>query len=135
MKDEKKHSYEELQKDEIKLLHFLTNVCKNLEKRISSLEKLNWKELRRESEVSEYYLQLKEFGNLISALDDAVTILDYLKNYTRYFMYEAKENMYVSPEFKTNIINNITNVINDIREKVNRIFVEFQILFDEINRF
>jgi hypothetical protein len=64
-----------------------------------------------------------------------ISILESIKDYIALYYKEIGENPYITPNIKTEIIGQINNGIKEVRSMIDKLFIEIEILTNNLQRF
>jgi len=121
---------------ENKLLAQIRNLLSQINNNILQLQSLN--EYEKNIGGNYYYLynyQMQEINNLINSMKLLISILESIKDYITLYYKEISENPYITPTIKTEIIGQISNGIKEVRSMVDKLFIEIEILTNNLQRF
>jgi hypothetical protein len=121
---------------ENQLLAQIRNLLSQINNNILQLQSLN--EYEKNISGNYYYLynyQVQEINNLINSMKLLISILESIKDYIALYYKEINENPYITPNIKTEIIEQINNGIKEIRSMIDKLFIEIEILTNNLQRF
>jgi len=121
---------------ENQLLTQIKNLLSQINKNILQLEKLN--EYEKNISGNQYYLynyQMQEINSLINSMKLLISILENIKDYITLYYKEISGNPYITPNIKIEILGQINNGIKDIKSMIDKLFVEIEILTNNLQRF
>jgi hypothetical protein len=121
---------------ENQLLAQIKNLLSQINNNILQLQSLN--EYEKNINGNYYYLynyQIQEINNLINSMKLLISILESIKDYITLYYKEISGNPYITPNIKTEIIGQINNGIKDVRSMIDKLFVEIEILTNNLQRF
>jgi hypothetical protein len=121
---------------ENQLLTQIKNLLSQINNNILQLEKLN--EYEKNISGNQYYLynyQMQEINNLINSMKLLISILENIKDYVTLYYKEISGNPYITPNIKIEILGQINNGIKDIKSMIDKLFVEIEILTNNLQRF
>ncbi|MFP3256204.1 MAG: hypothetical protein RXO36_00095 [Candidatus Nanopusillus acidilobi] len=121
---------------ENQLLNQIKNLLSQINNNILQLEKLN--EYEKNVSGNQYYLynyQMQEINSLINSMKLLIGILENIKDYVTLYYKEISGNPYITPNIKIEILGQINNGIKDIKSMIDKLFVEIEILTNNLQRF
>jgi len=121
---------------ENQLLAQIKNLLSQINNNILQLQSLN--EYEKNINGNYYYLynyQIQEINNLINSMKLLISILESIKDYITLYYKEISGNPYITPNIKTEIIGQINNGIKDVKSMIDKLFVEIEILTNNLQRF
>jgi hypothetical protein len=121
---------------ENQLLNQIKNLLSQINNNILQLEKLN--EYEKNISGNQYYLynyQIQEINSLINSMKLLISILENIKDYITLYYKEISGNPYITPNIKIEILGQINNGIKDIKSMIDKLFVEIEILTNNLQRF
>jgi hypothetical protein len=121
---------------ENQLLNQIKNLLSQINNNILQLEKLN--EYEKNISGNQYYLynyQMQEINSLINSMKLLISILENIKDYITLYYKEISGNPYITPNIKIEILGQINNGIKDIKSMIDKLFVEIEILTNNLQRF
>ena len=121
---------------ENQLLTQIKNLLSQINNNILQLEKLN--EYEKNISGNQYYLynyQMQEINSLINSMKLLISILENIKDYITLYYKEISGNPYITPNIKIEILGQINNGIKDIKSMIDKLFVEIEILTNNLQRF
>ena len=121
---------------ENQLLNQIKNLLSQINNNILQLEKLN--EYEKNISGNQYYLynyQMQEINSLINSMKLLISILENIKDYVTLYYKEISGNPYITPNIKIEILGQINNGIKDIKSMIDKLFVEIEILTNNLQRF
>jgi hypothetical protein len=78
---------------------------------------------------------MQEINNLINSMKLLISILESIKDYINLYYKEISGNPYITPNIKIEILGQINNGIKDIKSMIDKLFVEIEILTNNLQRF
>jgi len=127
---------DDIQDLENQLLTQIKNLLSQINNNILQLEKLN--EYEKNISGNQYYLynyQMQEINSLINSMKLLISILENIKDYITLYYKEISGNPYITPNIKIEILGQINNGIKDIKSMIDKLFVEIEILTNNLQRF
>lgn len=127
---------DDIQDLENQLLAQIRNLLSQINNNILQLEKLN--EYEKNISGNQYYLynyQMQEINSLINSMKLLISILENIKDYVTLYYKEISGNPYITPNIKIEILGQINNGIKDIKSMIDKLFVEIEILTNNLQRF
>ncbi|MCG2867829.1 MAG: hypothetical protein RXO65_02305 [Candidatus Nanopusillus acidilobi] len=127
---------DDIQDLENQLLNQIKNLLSQINNNILQLEKLN--EYEKNISGNQYYLynyQMQEINSLINSMKLLISILENIKDYITLYYKEISGNPYITPNIKIEILGQINNGIKDIKSMIDKLFVEIEILTNNLQRF
>ena len=127
---------DDIQDLENQLLTQIKNLLSQINNNILQLEKLN--EYEKNISGNQYYLynyQMQEINSLINSMKLLISILENIKDYVTLYYKEISGNPYITPNIKIEILGQINNGIKDIKSMIDKLFVEIEILTNNLQRF
>jgi len=127
---------DDIQDLENQLLTQIKNLLSQINNNILQLEKLN--EYEKNISGNQYYLynyQMQEISSLINSMKLLISILENIKDYVTLYYKEISGNPYITPNIKIEILGQINNGIKDIKSMIDKLFVEIEILTNNLQRF
>jgi len=127
---------DDIQDLENQLLNQIKNLLSQINNNILQLEKLN--EYEKNISGNQYYLynyQMQEINSLINSMKLLISILENIKDYVTLYYKEISGNPYITPNIKIEILGQINNGIKDIKSMIDKLFVEIEILTNNLQRF
>jgi hypothetical protein len=121
---------------ENQLLTQIRNLLSQINNNVLQLESLN--EYEKNISVNSYNLynyQMQEVNNLINSMKLLIGVLESIKDYITLYYKEISENPYITPNIKIEIIGQINNGIKEIKSMIDKLFVEIEILTNNLQRF
>jgi hypothetical protein len=121
---------------ENQLLTRIKNLLSQINNNILQLQSLN--EYEKNINENYYYLysyQVQEINNLINSMKLLISILESIKDYIELYYKEISGNPYITPNIKTEILGQINNGIKEVRSMIDKLFVEIEILTNNLQRF
>ena len=121
---------------ENQLLTQIRNLLSQINNNILQLQSLN--EYEKNISGNPYYLynyQMQEINNLINSMKLLISILESIKDYITLYYKEISGNPYITPNIKVEIIGQINNGIKEIKSMIDKLFVEIEILTNNLQRF
>jgi hypothetical protein len=121
---------------ENQLLTQIRNLLSQINNYVLQLEKLN--EYEKNISGNPYYLynyQMQEINSLINSMKLLISILENIKDYITLYYKEISGNPYITPNIKIEILGQINNGIKDIKSMIDKLFVEIEILTNNLQRF
>jgi hypothetical protein len=121
---------------ENQLLTQIRNLLSQINNNILQLQSLN----EYEKNISGnphilYNYQMQEINNLINSMKLLISILESIKDYINLYYKEISGNPYITPNIKIEIIGQINNGIKEIKSMIDKLFVEMEILTNNLQRF
>jgi len=120
---------------ENQLLTQIRNLLSQINNNVLQLESLN--EYEKNISVNSYNLynyQMQEVNNLINSMKLLIGVLESIKDYITLYYKEISENPYITPNIKIEIIGQINNGIKEIKSMIDKLFVEIEILTNNLQR-
>jgi hypothetical protein len=127
---------DDIQDLENQLLNQIKNLLSQINNNILQLEKLN--EYEKNISGNQYYLynyQMQEINTLINSMKLLISILENIKDYVTLYYKEISGNPYITPNIKIEILGQINNGIKDIKSMIDKLFIEIEILTNNLQRF
>ncbi|AMD29582.1 hypothetical protein Nps_00450 [Candidatus Nanopusillus acidilobi] len=127
---------DDIQDLENQLLAQIRNLLSQINNNILQLEKLN--EYEKNISGNQYYLynyQMQEINSLINSMKLLIGILENIKDYITLYYKEISGNPYITPNIKIEILGQINNGIKEIKSMIDKLFVEIEILTNNLQRF
>ncbi|MCG2869012.1 MAG: hypothetical protein L7G81_00910 [Candidatus Nanopusillus sp.] len=127
---------DDIQDLENQLLNQIKNLLSQINNNILQLEKLN--EYEKNISGNQYYLynyQMQEINSLINSMKLLISILENIKDYITLYYKEISGNPYITPNIKIEILGQINNGIKDIKSMIDKLFIEIEILTNNLQRF
>jgi len=121
---------------ENQLLTQIRNLLSQINNNILQLESLN--EYEKHINEKPYYLynyQMQEINSLINSMKLLISILESIKDYITLYYKEINGNPYITPNIKIEIIGQINNGIKEVKGMIDKLFVEIEILTNNLQRF
>jgi len=121
---------------ENQLLAQIKNLLSQINNNILQLQSLN--EYEKNISGNYYYLynyQMQEINNLINSMKLLISILESIKDYIALYYKEISGNPYITPNIKMEILGQINNGIKEVRSMIDKLFVEIEILTNNLQRF
>ena len=121
---------------ENQLLTQIRNLLSQINNNVLQLESLN--EYEKNISVNSYNLynyQMQEVNSLINSMKLLIGVLESIKDYISLYYKEISENPYITPNIKIEIIGQINNGIKEIKSMIDKLFVEIEILTNNLQRF
>jgi hypothetical protein len=121
---------------ENQLLTQIRNLLSQINNNILQLQSLN--EYEKNISGNPYILynyQMQEINNLINSMKLLISILESIKDYINLYYKEISGNPYITPNIKIEIIGQINNGIKEIKSMIDKLFVEMEILTNNLQRF
>jgi len=121
---------------ENQLLTQIRNLLSQINNNVLQLESLN--EYEKNISVNSYNLynyQMQEVNSLINSMKLLIGVLESIKDYITLYYKEISENPYITPNIKIEIIGQINNGIKEIKSMIDKLFVEIEILTNNLQRF
>jgi|GEM_PF-2528872 len=121
---------------ENQLLTQIRNLLSQINNNILQLESLN--EYEKHINENPYYLynyQMQEINSLINSMKLLISILEGIKDYITLYYKEINGNPYITPNIKIEIIGQINNGIKEVKGMIDKLFVEIEILTNNLQRF
>jgi len=125
-----------IQELENQLLAQIKNLLSQINSNILQLESLNAYE--KNFSGNPYYLynyQMQEINNLINLMKLLIGVLEGIKEYISLYYKEISKNPYITPNIKMEILGQINNGIKEVKSLVDRLFIEIEILTNNLQRF
>jgi len=125
-----------IQDSENQLLNQIRNLLSQINNYVLQLQSLN--EYEKNIGENPYYLynyQMQEINNLINSMKLLISILESIKDYITLYYKEISGNPYITPNIKVEIIGQINNGIKEIKSMIDKLFVEIEILTNNLQRF
>ena len=121
---------------ENQLLAQIRNLLSQINNNVLQLESLNEYEKNiGGNPYNLYNYQMQEVNNLINSMKLLISILESIKDYIALYYKEISENPYITPNIKIEIIGQINNGIKEIKSMIDKLFVEIEILTNNLQRF
>jgi hypothetical protein len=127
---------DDIQDLENQLLNQIRNLLSQINNNILQLEKLN--EYEKNISGNQYYLynyQMQEINSLINSMKLLIGILENIKDYITLYYKEISGNPYITPNIKIEILGQINNGIKEIKSMIDKLFIEIEILTNNLQRF
>ncbi|BFI73444.1 hypothetical protein YN1_4310 [Nanoarchaeota archaeon] len=124
------------QEEENRILEQVKMLIGQINSNILYIENLN--NYEKNIPNNAYYLyqyQIQEINGLLNVIKIIINILELVKNYVEVYYREILMNPYITPQMKTEIIGQINNNIKEIKSMIDKLFVEIEILSDNLGRF
>jgi len=121
---------------ENQLLTQIRNLLSQINNYVLQLESLN--EYEKNISGNPYNLynyQMQEINNLINSMKLLISVLEIIKDYITLYYKEISRNPYITPNIKIEIIGQINNGIKEIKSMIDKLFVEIEILTNNLQRF
>jgi len=121
---------------ENQLLTQIRNLLSQINNNILQLESLN--EYEKRINENPYYLynyQMQEINSLINSMKLLISVLESIKDYITLYYKEISGNPYITPNIKIEIIGQINNGIKEVKGMIDKLFVEIEILTNNLQRF
>ena len=121
---------------ENQLLTQIRNLLSQINNNVLQLESLN--EYEKNISINSYNLynyQMQEVNSLINSMKLLIGVLESIKDYITLYYKEISENPYITPNIKIEIIGQINNGIKEIKSMIDKLFVEIEILTNNLQRF
>jgi hypothetical protein len=121
---------------ENQLLAQIRNLLSQINNNILQLQSLN--EYEKNISGNYYYLynyQVQEINNLINSMKLLISILESIKDYIALYYKEINGNPYITPNIKMEILGQINNGIKEVRSMIDKLFVEIEILTNNLQGF
>ncbi|MCC5447036.1 hypothetical protein [Candidatus Nanobsidianus stetteri] len=121
---------------ENQLLTQIRNLLSQINNYVLQLQSLN--EYEKNISGNPYILynyQMQEINNLINLMKLLISILESIKDYITLYYKEISGNTYITPNIKVEIIGQINNGIKEIKSMIDKLFVEIEILTNNLQRF
>ncbi|NAZ26473.1 MAG: hypothetical protein GU343_02995 [Nanoarchaeota archaeon] len=121
---------------ENQLLTQIRNLLSQINNNVLQLESLNEYEKNiGGNSYNLYNYQMQEVNNLINSMKLLIGVLESIKDYITLYYKEISENPYITPNIKIEIIGQINNGIKEIKSMIDKLFVEIEILTNNLQRF
>jgi hypothetical protein len=78
---------------------------------------------------------LTQIKNLLSQINSNVLQLESLNAYITLYYKEISRNPYITPSIKIEILGQINNGIKEVKSLIDRLFIEIEILTNNLQRF
>ncbi|MFZ8856168.1 MAG: hypothetical protein ACO2OX_03190 [Candidatus Nanopusillus sp.] len=121
---------------ENQLLTQIKNLLSQINSNILQLESLNAYE--KNFNENPYYLynyQMQEINNLINSMKLLIGVLESIKDYITLYYKEISRNPYITPSIKIELLGQINNGIKEVKSLIDRLFIEIEILTNNLQRF
>jgi len=121
---------------ENQLLTQIRNLLSQINNYVSQLESLNeYEKSIIGNSYNLYNYQMQEVNNLINSMKLLISVLEIIKDYITLYYKEISRNPYITPNIKIEIIGQINNGIKEIKSMIDKLFVEIEILTNNLQRF
>jgi len=121
---------------ENQLLTQIRNLLSQINNYVLQLESLNeYEKSIIGNSYNLYNYQMQEVNNLINSMKLLISVLEIIKDYITLYYKEISRNPYITPNIKIEIIGQINNGIKEIKSMIDKLFVEIEILTNNLQRF